>query len=128
MAEGNGTWAPDITELGDKIVALTVAKAVELSGTVGLVWRGDPDDPIAVNLSNGVQWGIGAAVPSRSQLRLNLELFGEKPFSDTLSSRLSILASSGFTAGSLATLREITMSPPSLWPCRRAAMLTVEPK
>ncbi len=28
MAEG--TWAPDITELGDKIVALTVAKAVEL--------------------------------------------------------------------------------------------------
>jgi large subunit ribosomal protein L7/L12 len=31
MAEGNGrTWAPDIKELGDKIVALTVAKAVEL--------------------------------------------------------------------------------------------------
>ena len=28
MAEG--TWSPDITELGDKIVALTVAKAVEL--------------------------------------------------------------------------------------------------
>jgi large subunit ribosomal protein L7/L12 len=31
MAEGNGTtWSPDITDLGDKIVALTVAKAVEL--------------------------------------------------------------------------------------------------
>ncbi len=31
MAEGNGrTWSPEITELGDKIVALTVAKAVEL--------------------------------------------------------------------------------------------------
>jgi len=31
MAEGNGqSWSPDITELGDKIVALTVAKAVEL--------------------------------------------------------------------------------------------------
>src|SRR5436305_1804718 len=31
MAEGNGqSWAPDITDLGDKIVALTVAKAVEL--------------------------------------------------------------------------------------------------
>ena len=31
MAEGNGqTWSPDITELGDRIVALTVAKAVEL--------------------------------------------------------------------------------------------------
>ena len=34
MAEGNGqtqTWAPEITELGDRIVGLTVAKAVELS-------------------------------------------------------------------------------------------------
>lgn len=31
MAEGNGrTWSPEITELGDKIVALTVARAVEL--------------------------------------------------------------------------------------------------
>jgi large subunit ribosomal protein L7/L12 len=32
MAEGNGrAWSADIKELGDKIVALTVAKAVELS-------------------------------------------------------------------------------------------------
>jgi large subunit ribosomal protein L7/L12 len=31
MAEGNGrSWSADITELGDKIVTLTVAKAVEL--------------------------------------------------------------------------------------------------
>ena len=30
MAEGNGTIAADISELGDKIAALTVAKAVEL--------------------------------------------------------------------------------------------------
>ena len=31
MAEGNGrVWSPEIKELGDKIVALTVAKAVEL--------------------------------------------------------------------------------------------------
>jgi large subunit ribosomal protein L7/L12 len=31
MAEGNGrTWSADIKDLGDKIVALTVAKAVEL--------------------------------------------------------------------------------------------------
>jgi large subunit ribosomal protein L7/L12 len=32
MAEGNGpNWSPEIKDLGDKIVALTVAKAVELS-------------------------------------------------------------------------------------------------
>jgi large subunit ribosomal protein L7/L12 len=31
MAEGNGrVWSPEIKELGDKIVALTVGKAVEL--------------------------------------------------------------------------------------------------
>src|SRR3954447_3040983 len=31
MSEGNGkSWGPEITDLGDKIVALTVAKAVEL--------------------------------------------------------------------------------------------------
>src|SRR5947209_6926435 len=31
MAEGNGrTWSTDISELGDRIVTLTVAKAVEL--------------------------------------------------------------------------------------------------
>src|SRR3984893_15251657 len=31
MAEGNGrVWAPDIKDIGDKIAALTVAKAVEL--------------------------------------------------------------------------------------------------
>jgi large subunit ribosomal protein L7/L12 len=31
MAEGNGrTWSPDVTDLGDKIVALTIGKAVEL--------------------------------------------------------------------------------------------------
>jgi large subunit ribosomal protein L7/L12 len=31
MAEGNGrAWSPDIKEIGDKIVALSVAKAVEL--------------------------------------------------------------------------------------------------
>ena len=31
MAEENGqNWSPDIKDLGDKIVALTVAKAVQL--------------------------------------------------------------------------------------------------
>jgi large subunit ribosomal protein L7/L12 len=31
MAEGNGrSWSPDISDIGDKIAALTVSKAVEL--------------------------------------------------------------------------------------------------
>src|SRR5215207_949990 len=51
-----------------------------------------------------------------------------KPFSATLSSRAGSAATNGCTAGSSATARLSTMSPPALWPCRRAAMFTVEPK
>lgn len=43
MSEGNGrTWAPDIQELGDKIVALTVAKAVELGDYLEIVHKIKP--------------------------------------------------------------------------------------
>jgi outer membrane protein OmpA-like peptidoglycan-associated protein len=90
---GAGTGKADA--MIDFILSKEFNKAVELSGTVGLVWRGDPDDPVAVNLSNGVQWGIGAAVPSRSQLRLTLELFGEKPFSDSLTAGAPLASLSG---------------------------------
>ena len=35
MSEGNGkSWGPEIKDLGDKIVALTVAKAVELGNSL----------------------------------------------------------------------------------------------
>ena len=43
MAEGNGrTWAQDIKELGDKIAALTVAKAVELGDYMEEVYKIKP--------------------------------------------------------------------------------------
>jgi large subunit ribosomal protein L7/L12 len=43
MSEGNGrTWTPDIQELGDKIVALTVAKAVELGDYLEIVHKIKP--------------------------------------------------------------------------------------
>ena len=43
MAEGNGrAWAPDVKDLGDKIVALTVAKAVELSEYIEKVHKIKP--------------------------------------------------------------------------------------
>src|SRR5207253_7804137 len=64
----------------DVIVSKEFSKMVELAGTGGVIWRGKPSDPVSVDVSSGLQWGIGAAVPSRSQLRLALELSGEKPF------------------------------------------------
>lgn len=43
MSEGNGrTWSADITDLGDKIVALTVAKAVELGDYLEIVHKIKP--------------------------------------------------------------------------------------
>ena len=41
----------------DFIISKEFNKAVELAGTVGAIWRGDPDDPVAVDLSNGLTVG-----------------------------------------------------------------------
>ena len=51
-----------------------------------------------------------------------------KPLSATVSRRFGTAARTSRTAGSSATARDSTMSPPVLSPCRRAAMFTVEPK
>ena len=43
MAEGNGrTWAPDVKELGEKIVGLTITKAVELRDYLKEVHKIEP--------------------------------------------------------------------------------------
>ena len=65
MAEGNGqetkTWTADITELGDRIVALTVAKAVELSDYLEKKYNIKPAGG-AVVMAGG---GGGAAVAEK---------------------------------------------------------------
>jgi large subunit ribosomal protein L7/L12 len=65
MAEGNGqTWAPEIKELGDKIVALTVAKAVELGDYMEKVHNIKPAAS-AVAVTAGPGGGGGAAVAEK---------------------------------------------------------------
>jgi large subunit ribosomal protein L7/L12 len=61
MAEGNGrTWAPDIKDLGDKIAALTVAKAVELGDYMEEVHKIKPAGG-GVIMAAGPVGGGGAA-------------------------------------------------------------------
>ncbi len=61
MSEGNGkAWGPEIKDLGDKIVALTVAKAVELGNYLEEV-HGIKPAASAVAVSTG---GGGAAAPA----------------------------------------------------------------
>jgi large subunit ribosomal protein L7/L12 len=64
MAEGNGrVWSPDIKDLGDKIVALTVAKAVELGDYMEQVHNIKPAaSAVAVAAGPG---GGGAAVAEK---------------------------------------------------------------
>src|SRR4029453_884488 len=48
----------------------------EVTGLVGYVFRGSPDE---FEVSNGFRWGVGTGFPSRSPLRVLLELEGEFP-------------------------------------------------
>jgi large subunit ribosomal protein L7/L12 len=65
MAEGNGrTWAPDIKDLGDKIAALTVAKAVELGDYMEEVHKIKPAGG-GVVMAAGPVGGGGAAAPEK---------------------------------------------------------------
>src|SRR5438876_6595261 len=63
MAEGNGrAWSPEIKELGDKIVTLTVAKAVELGDYMEEVHKIKPA-AAAVAIAAGP--GAGGAVAEK---------------------------------------------------------------
>jgi large subunit ribosomal protein L7/L12 len=63
MAEGNGrAWSPDIKELGDKIVALTVGKAVELGDYMEEVHH---IKPAAAAVAVAPGGGGGAAVAEK---------------------------------------------------------------
>jgi outer membrane protein OmpA-like peptidoglycan-associated protein len=69
---GAGTGKADFAL--DAILSKEINERVELSGFGGFIIRGDPD---LFDLSNGVRWGFGAAMPARRNLRLTAELHGE---------------------------------------------------
>ena len=79
---GAGTGKADF--LVDAIVSKELAQRVELAGSGGFVFRGDPD---AVDLSNSFRWGIGAGFPSRRPVRITTELRGEMQMDDELVGR-----------------------------------------
>lgn len=51
-----------------------ISEQFELSANIGGVYRADTD---GYNLSNGIEWGVGVAFPSRMPLRALIEAFGE---------------------------------------------------
>src|SRR5688572_22213825 len=59
----------------DGILSGEAGSAIELTATAGYIKRGDPD---GFELMNGIRWGVGAAFPSRSPLRVTTEIHGER--------------------------------------------------
>jgi large subunit ribosomal protein L7/L12 len=65
MAEGNGaTYAPDVTELGDKIAALTITKAVQLKDYLKEKYKIEPAAGGVVMAAGPAGAGGGAAAPA----------------------------------------------------------------
>ena len=77
--KGAGTGKMD-TAL-DFIGSKELASVVEVSGTMGFVWRSDPDE---FDLSNSIRYGVGAQFPTRSPLKIAAEWFGENYFNDVV--------------------------------------------
>jgi outer membrane protein OmpA-like peptidoglycan-associated protein len=70
--EGAGTGQLDVAL--DGILSAEVNERVEVSAFGGFIFRGDPE---LFDLANGFRWGVGAALPTRKNLRLTAELHGE---------------------------------------------------
>ena len=76
MAEGNGrVWSPDIRDLGDKIVALTVAKAVELGDYMEEVHKIKPA-ATAVAIAPGAAPGASAPEKPAEKTEFTVQLDG----------------------------------------------------
>jgi outer membrane protein OmpA-like peptidoglycan-associated protein len=77
--EGVGTGKADFAL--DGIFSKEINQRVEVAGSLGFIFRGDPDN---VKLSDGFTWGFGVGVPARKPLRFTAELHGESYFDSTL--------------------------------------------
>jgi large subunit ribosomal protein L7/L12 len=77
MAEGNGrTWSPDIRELGDKIAALTVTKAVELGDYMEEVHKIKPAASAVAMAPMGGGGGAAAAEKPAEKTEFTVQLDG----------------------------------------------------
>jgi large subunit ribosomal protein L7/L12 len=78
MAEGNGrVWAPDIKEIGDKIAALTVAKAVELGDYLEQEYKIKPAAAgVAMMPGPGGGGGAAAAEAPAAKTEFTVQLDG----------------------------------------------------
>src|SRR6185295_7938813 len=53
-AKGLGTGKPSYG--ADLILSKTLARKLDLHGSIGMQWNGDPDEPTHIDLGNAVKW------------------------------------------------------------------------
>jgi len=78
---GGADWSGTNEWIGhiDLVASREFNQSVELTGTIGGVLRGDPD---AFSLSDGMAWGIGTILGTRSRFRGLIEYVGEWSFDE----------------------------------------------
>ncbi len=90
----------------DVIVSKEAAKVAEVAAYAGWEVRGSPD---GFTLPTGAfRWGAGTAFPSRSPVRLNLELNGVVPSSGTATTSTVLMGGDGSVSPLTATTEKLT--------------------
>jgi outer membrane protein OmpA-like peptidoglycan-associated protein len=96
-----GTSSGQADFLVDYILSKEVGGRADLSGYVGGAFRADAEQS---DQSNGIRYGVGLGIPSRSGLRFTAELFGERYFDDTITAG-GLTAFDGSTSTGAFSLR-----------------------
>ena len=86
----------------DGIVSTDVSKMIELTGTAGVIVRGNPS---GYSLTNGLRWGFGAGFPTDSAVRIQAELFGEHYNKHTITGP-ALVGADGSIAPTSTTLKD----------------------
>ena len=104
---GNTQASTDDWDLHTEVVASReFGRQVELTGAVGGVIRGDPDE---FRVSDGITWGLGTTFPSRSAFRALLEWNGEWVIKDNVSvAGAPLVATDGSVAPTLSRIFDPT--------------------
>ncbi len=100
----------------DYIISKEVNERFDISGYAGYAARADAE---RTDQSNGIRYGVGLGLPSRSRIKVTAELFGESYFDDTLTS-------SGLTAFDAVEQRRDLADPQPARRCRRRHLLQLE--
>ena len=85
----------------DFVGSSDVTPVVELSAYGGVIVRGNP---AGYSLTNGLRWGVGVGLPSRSPVRFTAELYGEKYFNGTITAPAGLVGADGSTVPTSTTL------------------------